>query len=267
MCALRSGKCRRRLGLAVAAGLWLLALAPGWVRAQPTVRQGDTGPTVRYLQQLLNEEDVPNPHLVTDGQFGPKTNQAVQQFQRQAGLTADGIVGPHTWTALLLGPGGMSFPLQQRPRVDYHTGARYFGAPRDGGARAHAACDLIAPPNTPVLAIADGVVQAGPYAFYEGTYALEVRHANFVVRYGEISGTVPAGIRTGAHVTRGQVIARVGLNTSGTSMLHLEMYKGTVTGPLTQVSNTIYLYVPARNYERRRDLIDPTPYLDRWPLP
>jgi hypothetical protein len=37
-------------------------------------------------------------------------------------------------------------------------------------------------------------------------------------------------------------------------MLHLEMYSGELEGPLTQMG---------RPFDRREDLIDPTPYLDR----
>jgi peptidoglycan hydrolase-like protein with peptidoglycan-binding domain len=35
-----------------------------------------------------------------DGQYGPATKQAVIDFQNWFGLTADGIAGPLTWTAL-----------------------------------------------------------------------------------------------------------------------------------------------------------------------
>jgi murein L,D-transpeptidase YcbB/YkuD len=35
-----------------------------------------------------------------DGIFGPVTKTAVEQFQKSAGLTVDGIVGPKTWAAL-----------------------------------------------------------------------------------------------------------------------------------------------------------------------
>lgn len=147
------------------------------------------------------------------------------------------------------------FPLRNRPKLDYKSGAREFGASRDGGQRKHAACDLKAPKGTEIFCMADGKVIREPYDFYSGTYALEVEHTNgLIVRYGEIAAKVPAGIRNGATVQQGQHIAYIGQLESGDSMLHLEMYAGTKTGPLTQ---------PGTDYKRRGDLIDPTPYLDR----
>lgn len=152
---------------------------------------------------------------------------------------------------------GMVFPMHQRPAADYHVAPRRFGANRAGG-RKHAGCDLYAPAGTEILAMADGQVVRGPYYFYEGTYALEVRHDDGkVVRYGEIKEAVPSGVEVGARVSRGQVIAAVGLLNSGSSMLHLEMYGGTQTGSLTQAGN---------DFKRRADLIDPTRFLDEAPL-
>jgi hypothetical protein len=149
------------------------------------------------------------------------------------------------------------FPLRKKPAQDYTSGGRAFGSMRAGN-RKHAGCDLIAFPGTEILAMADGVVSRGPYYFYEGTYALEIKHDNgMVVRYGEISQRVPAGISAGTSVSRGQIIARVGQLNSGSSMLHLEMYEGYENGPLTQTGNS---------YVRRSDLTDPTPYLDDAPL-
>jgi GH25 family lysozyme M1 (1,4-beta-N-acetylmuramidase) len=64
----------------------------------PTIGQGATGDPVRTIQGLL----IARHHNVTvDGQFGPATKAAVQALQRSKGLADDGVVGPHTWPALL----------------------------------------------------------------------------------------------------------------------------------------------------------------------
>ncbi|WP_156786160.1 hypothetical protein [Caldicellulosiruptor acetigenus] len=44
---------------------------------------------------------------------------------------------------------------------------------------------------------------------------------------------------------------------TGNAMLHLEVYKGDSSGPLTQRNNKTYKYIPEANYERRSDLINP----------
>lgn len=151
------------------------------------------------------------------------------------------------------------FPLHARPRLDFGSGGRQFGARRSNGKRKHAGCDLKVPPGTPVVSMAHGRVTRGPYAFYSGTYALEVTHADGrVVRYGEIKRQVPAGIHEGAEVRQGQVIAFVGQLGSGNSMLHLEMYEGSHQGRLTQAG--------ANAFGRRADLLNPAPWLKAAPL-
>ncbi|MGC4121458.1 MAG: peptidoglycan-binding protein [Myxococcales bacterium] len=63
----------------------------------PTLRLGSQGQSVAELQRLL----MARGHALNpDGKFGPRTQQAVADFQRANGLTADGVVGPKTWTAL-----------------------------------------------------------------------------------------------------------------------------------------------------------------------
>lgn len=64
---------------------------------RPTLRMGDKGNEVLTLQRLLNAEDY---QLATDGDFGPKTDRAVRQFQTQYGTASDGVVGPYTWELL-----------------------------------------------------------------------------------------------------------------------------------------------------------------------
>ena len=66
----------------------------------PVFKNGDTGPEVFAIQYLLRAEGY---SLSADGKFGPQTTAAVKNFQQTRGLTADGIVGPNTWKALIQG--------------------------------------------------------------------------------------------------------------------------------------------------------------------
>lgn len=76
-----------------------LTPSPGLAaRAQPTLREGSSGPAVIDLQQRLQKAGF-SPGSI-DGSFGPATKAAVIAFQRAKRLTADGIVGPATWAAL-----------------------------------------------------------------------------------------------------------------------------------------------------------------------
>ncbi|MEZ5428512.1 MAG: M23 family metallopeptidase [Pyrinomonadaceae bacterium] len=155
------------------------------------------------------------------------------------------------------------FPLTKIPKWGYHKGSgkRWFGATRDGG-RTHAACDLIASPGKPVLAVDTGTYLYRE-SFYLGTDALVVQHNGFLVRYGEVSKDKKVkGLKRGDTVHPGQVIGYVG----GLKMLHFEMYKGTEIGPLTQRKNKTFYNVPGANYQRRADLMDPTPYLNQLKL-
>ena len=63
----------------------------------PTLRRGSTGDAVKFLQERLS---LMGYSLVFDGSFGAKTEAAVKQFQKDRGLTVDGIVGSKTWTAM-----------------------------------------------------------------------------------------------------------------------------------------------------------------------
>lgn len=158
------------------------------------------------------------------------------------------------------------FPLEKMPKLGFGKGSgkRWFGSSRDNG-RKHAACDLIAKKGTPIYAVAPGLVLDKHY-FYMNTYALVVHHIFFIVRYGEIDKKLAEGVEVGSYVSEGQHIANVGLLSSGSSMLHFEMYRGVSIGNYTQRSNKDYYFVPNANYQRRADLLDPTPYLEEWAL-
>jgi N-acetyl-anhydromuramyl-L-alanine amidase AmpD len=63
----------------------------------PTVARGATGERVKTVQYLLRQAGV---SVTVDGDFGAGTETAVKTFQSGHGLTADGVVGPKTWSAL-----------------------------------------------------------------------------------------------------------------------------------------------------------------------
>ncbi len=79
-------------GLADASGHLSPAEAPTTTEHVVELSEGDEGRQVELLQQALG--------IGVDGVFGPETEEAVQHFQAQHGLTIDGIVGSQTWAAL-----------------------------------------------------------------------------------------------------------------------------------------------------------------------
>lgn len=66
----------------------------------PILRRGDSGRSVKYLQYLLVQNGY-NPQGL-DGVFGINTENAVRSFQRFNNLSDDGVVGPKTWSTLLV---------------------------------------------------------------------------------------------------------------------------------------------------------------------
>lgn len=56
------------------------------------LKLGSKGAQVKILQEALG--------LAQDGDFGPKTEAAVKEWQKENGLVVDGVVGPMTWDCL-----------------------------------------------------------------------------------------------------------------------------------------------------------------------
>ncbi len=81
--------------LSLVVGLSMVTMANA---AMALLQKGDSGPEVSDLQATLARLN----YFQTSptGYFGSTTEAAVMQFQRQQGLTPDGIVGPATQTAL-----------------------------------------------------------------------------------------------------------------------------------------------------------------------
>jgi peptidoglycan hydrolase-like protein with peptidoglycan-binding domain len=74
--------------------------AQTWAALFVTVQQGSQGEAVRAVQGQLASRGVA---ITVDGDFGPQTDAAVRAYQQRTGLSADGVVGPQTWSALVSG--------------------------------------------------------------------------------------------------------------------------------------------------------------------
>lgn len=213
-----------------------------------------------------------------DGIYGSATRSAVRAFQKDYGLTVDGIAGSVTRSALQKALSGSTnittasslSAFQQYAKANWAspirvsflpvTGGRAFGYQRSDG-RKHAGIDLYVEngAGTPVYAMNAGTVTGISNTFYYGTGAVTITNTDgSVLRYGEIT---PA-VKNGASVYKGQVIGYIAANGyDGGTMLHLELFRGNASGPLSQ-ENTRYWYVSG-NYNRRADLLDPTFLLNR----
>ena len=71
-------------------------------------RRGSRGEEVKQIQTVLKDRKLYEGNI--DGIYGSQTEKAVIQFQKQMGLTPDGIVGPKTLSAMGLGevPSGVT---------------------------------------------------------------------------------------------------------------------------------------------------------------
>jgi len=65
----------------------------------PLEQEGFKGEDVRTVQYLVTAQGHSTEE---DGVFGPLTKSAVEAFQSSRGLGADGIVGPQTWSQLII---------------------------------------------------------------------------------------------------------------------------------------------------------------------
>ena len=74
------------------------ALYSGAPVNMPVLQRGSRGQAVMTVQRVLLIAGFYGGS--TDGDFGPKTDEAVRAFQKYSSLIADGIVGHRTWYAL-----------------------------------------------------------------------------------------------------------------------------------------------------------------------
>lgn len=221
-----------------------------------------------------------------DGLCGDGTEGAIVRMQRRIGMRRpDARIDPTGGTLerlnALRGIGRVEirYPFAERssyPFAGPEAGMRAFASRRDGGARAHAAVDLYMPDGTPVLALAHGTVARAPYAFYRDTWAVDVDHGAFLARYCEIAEPPAGAWSVGDAVASGQTLGEVGVLRDpdgsrwggvASMMLHLELYDKTETGKLYRAAGTSARTEYGTPFFRRRDLVDPTGFLQRAALP
>lgn len=68
------------------------------VVTHPMLKVGDIGQSVIEAQKMLHSHGLLD--AKADGIFGPKTAQAVREFQHWRKIDVDGIIGPMTWAEL-----------------------------------------------------------------------------------------------------------------------------------------------------------------------
>ena len=119
--------------------------------------------------------------------------------------------------------------------------------PFRGSAAMHPGIDLAGPYGTPIYATADGtVLRAG---WNSGGYGnlVEIDHGRGIAtRYGHLSQVL---VQAGAHITRGQLIARMGSTGRSTgSHLHYEVrIDGRPVNPIPFMKSTDYLVAMQKN--------------------
>ena len=77
--------------------------AATWTKLIIKVQRGSRGPAVRAVQRQLRSSEFGYFRVKVDARFGTATQAAVKSFQRAAYLHSDGVVGPATWQALVIG--------------------------------------------------------------------------------------------------------------------------------------------------------------------
>jgi peptidoglycan hydrolase-like protein with peptidoglycan-binding domain len=94
--------------------------------------------TVRSLQYLLNAHGA---RVAVDGVFGSGTDAAVRAYQRTHGLLVDGVVGPATWSSIIVTVKRGSTGAAVRAVQDQLTDRRWVILAVDGvfGAKTEAA--------------------------------------------------------------------------------------------------------------------------------
>lgn len=85
--------------------------------SMPIVRFGSSGTAVKTMQQHLMALGYSLPRKGDDGYFGSETQAAVVAFQKDHGLSQDGICGPLTWEAIFAAINSSATPQKTVEKV------------------------------------------------------------------------------------------------------------------------------------------------------
>lgn len=144
---------------------------------------------------------------------------------------------------------------------------RHFGTARKGKTvtRHHVGVDLFADNGDVVKAMEDGEIIA-ILPFHAGSWGIYVKNdSGDIVNYGEVKkGSwskfgIKRGIGTGQRVAAGQPIAQIGVMEKGSSMLHLETFRGDTDIDDIRKGKLQWIEGEGPN----PDILDPTRYLVR----
>ena len=94
--------------------------------AHQTIKKGAKGSEVRLLQAFLKRfgyRDQNGNDLVIDGDFGAKTDFALRNYQRDFGLTPDGIAGKNTWNLIdqHMSPDGLNNEIMNAAKDPWYS--------------------------------------------------------------------------------------------------------------------------------------------------
>ena len=177
----------------------VLVLAMLWNNgARALSKYGSTGGEVTQIQQKLNELGYNAGKA--DGIFGKNTKNAVLAFQRDYGLTADGIVGPATLQAMGLAGGGGSggghggFSESDVQLLAKIISAESRGEPYQGQVAVGAVIlNRIAHPSVP-NALSGVIYQPGAFScLYDGGVNAPTADSAYQAAREAINGSDPTG--------------------------------------------------------------------------
>jgi len=214
------------------------------------LKMGLSGPDVRQLQGLLRKRGL---KVVLDGAFGPGTRTAVKALQRRLHASATGVAtlkflkrlgvsvrtvasgtttaatAPVDTTTAIAGPNAaLAHYLKAFPVRGKHTYTNDFGQPRGQGP--HQGNDILAARFTPIIAVADGVIErmTRVETGLGGIWIWERDDQGNTYYYAHMQ-EIAAGLEAGSRVTVGQQLGSVG-NTGDArytvTHLHFEIHPG-----------------------------------------